>query len=454
MRLRTRLAVAGVAAIAFSACSESDSPFSPGNNTRVEVSSDPEGAAIFLNGTNTGKVTTDLLRDLAINRVHEILVRLDRDNVAYGYRAQVEVANDSLHRVLGPLLMRCTSEVCSIQNHRYHTLGNMRVATNPNGALFYYDGNGSGLLYPTGSSNAYAAMGMPLVSMVAGGSDTLALGIYDRDYLAGRPAPQVTQAPDRYTMQQSFWIVPPTGVIVGLGPTVRGIEVEEQLIATTATNDVAFVKLTFRNITNRPSYKAADPIVPSGGLTFTSVYVGFGLDADIGVATDDAIPYDPALDMVYSYDMNLEDGAFGTGFTDRPALVGLRLLAAPAGAPVKVLNAWPAGVDWSGGDPSERIGWGVMSGTRSVMPDLPGQQLGHAPTTPGDYRMSVSAGPLTLNPGAEASIVVAIVVALPVQGTYMSGQLISPGDPTVADRQIARVAADLLAKAGALTVPQ
>lgn len=453
MRLRTGLALAGVAAIALSACSESDPPFSPGNNTRVEVSSDPEGAAIFLDGTNTGKVTTDLLRDLAIG-VHEILVRMDRDNVAYGYRAQVEVVNDSLHRVLGPLLMRCATETCSIQSHRYHTLGSMRVATNPNGALFHYNGSGSGLLYPTGSSNAYAAIGMPLIAMVTGGSDTLALGVYDRDYLAGRPAPQVTQTADRYTMQQSSWIVPPTDVIVGLGPTVRGIEVEEQLIATTATNDVAFVRLTFRNITNRASYKAADPIVPSGGMTFSSVYVGFGLDADIGIATDDVITYDPALDMVYSYDMNFQDGSFGTAFTDRPALVGLRLLAAPAGASVEVLNAWPAGADWGGGGPTERSGWGVLSGTRSVMPDLPGQQLGHAPTTPGDYRMSVSAGPLTLAPGAEVTIVIAVVIALPVQGTYTSGQAVSPGDPTIADRQIARVAADLLTKASGLVAPQ
>jgi hypothetical protein len=453
MRLKTGLALAGIAAIALSACSESDSPFSPGNNTRVDVSSDPEGAAIFLGSTNTGKVTPDLLRDLAIG-VHEILVRMDRDNVAYGYRAQVEVANDSLHRVLGPLLMRCATEICSIQNHRYNTLGNIRVATNPNGALFYYDGNGSGLLYPTGSSNAYAAMGLPLIAMIASGRDTLALGIYDRGYLAGRPAPQVVQTADRYTLQQSFWLVPPTEVIVGLGPTVRGIEVEEQLIGTTATSDVAFVKLTFRNITDRPSYKAADPIVPSGGMTFTSVYVGFGLDADIGVASDDAVTYDPALDMVYTYDMDLRDGSFGSGVTDRPALVGLRLLQAPPGASLKVLNAWPAGADWSGGGPSERSGWGILSGIRSVMPDLPGPQLGHAPNTPGDYRMSVSAGPISLEAGASVSMVVAIVIAPPVQGTYTSGQAVSPGDPAVSDRQIARVAADLLAKASGLVVPQ
>lgn len=454
MRLKTGLAVAGIAVIALSACRESESPFSPGNNTRVEVSSDPDGATIFLGGTNTGKVTPDLLRDLTTGRVHEILVRMDRDNVTYGYRAQVEVLNDSLHRVLGPLLMRCATETCSIQNHRYHTLGSIRVATNPNGALFHYNGSGSGLLYPTGSSNTYAAIGMPLISMVVGARDTLALGIYDRGYLAGRPAPQVVQTADRYTMRQSFWIVPPTDVIVGLGPTVRGIEVEEELIATTATSDVAFVRLTFRNITDRASYKAADPIVPSGGMTFNSVYVGFALDADIGVATDDAITYDPALDMVYTYDMNFEDGSFGTGVTDRPALVGLRLLEVPAGAPAKVLNAWPAGADWGGGDPSERNGWGILSGTRSIMPDLPGQQLGHAPSTPGDYRMSVSAGPLTLVPGAAVSMVVAIIIAPPVQGTYTSGQLVSPGDPTVADRQIARIAADLLAKAGSLVVPQ
>jgi hypothetical protein len=443
--------------VGLAACRESDDPFQPGENARVEVSSDPQGALIYLDDQNTGKVTPDLLVDL-IGR-HNILVRLDRDNVPYGFQIlQFEVKADSLHRILGPLTMRCqfSGTACTTKYQKYHTLGSMRVSTNPNGALFYYDGSEKGLYWPTNVPNGYASIGSPLISMVAGTRDTLALGIYDVGYLAGRPAPQVTQTAERYTMSQATWVVPPTSVILSLGPTVRGIEVEEELIGVSATNDVAFVKLTYRNITNRASYQTIDPIVPSAGITYNWVYVGFGLDADIGASNDDIVTYDAASDMVYMYDMDFSDAVLASG---TPALVGLRLVQAPTGATTKVLNAWPAASDWLAGsvgasDRTERNGWYILSGSRSVPPDIAGAQIGHAPTTQGDYRMSVSAGPLTLAPGDAVSLTVAIIIAPPVAGTYNAGQNVNPDNPTTTNRTIDQVAAGLVNKAKALVVPQ
>ena len=456
MNYRIALPVAALLCASLTACNESDAPLEPGENARVEVSSDPEGGVIFLDEKNTGKTTPDLLRDL-IGR-HNILVRLDRDNVPYGFQIlQFEVKADSLHKILGPLTMRCqfNGNVCTTRYQKYHTLPSMRVSTNPNGALFYYDGSEKGLFWPSSVQNGYASIGVPLISGVVGTRDTLALGIYDVGYLAGRPMPQVTETAARFSLTQSMWVVPPTSVILSLGPTMRGIEVDEELIGLSATSDVAFVKLTFRNITNRASYQTIDPIVPSAGLTYNWVYVGFGLDADIGNAADDVVTYDAASDMVYMYDMDFQDATLASGV---PALVGLRLVQAPAGATSKVLNAWPSASDWIAGsigssDRTERNGWYVMSGTRSTLPDAPGPQLGHAPTVQGDYRMSVSAGPLTLTPGDQVSLTVAIVLAAPVPGTFNVGQVVNPENPATSGRQIEQIAAGLINKAKALVAP-
>lgn len=222
-----------------------------------------------------------------------------------------------------------------------------------------------------------------------------------------------------------------------------------------ADSNVILIRLTFRNITNRESYRAVDPLVPGGGMRFDHVYLGFGIDSDIGTPGDDMLTYEPELDMVYSYDSNFLEEVFNAVNAPRPGMIGLRLLAVPSGAG-KVLNGWPlindAGArDWVAGTASEGTGYGVLSGLRSFAPDYAGQQVGHVPQAPGDYRMSVSAGPITLAAGDSASITVALIMAAPEQGEYVSGQVVAPGDPEDANRQIRRVAHTLLARARALS---
>jgi hypothetical protein len=454
MNHRLALAPLFMAALALGACRESDQVVEPGDNARVEVTSDPAGAAIFLDNKSTGKVTPDLLRDLI--GLHEVLVRSEIGGFVYGFRASVDVKGDSLHRVHGPLTLPCASEACWGTNRRYREINSLRPSTLPNGALFFYDASEKGLYWPVGSVNGYASMGLPLIGALAATRDTFALGIYDLNYLGGRPSPQVTSTADRFTLRQTFWVIPPSEIIFSFRQTIRGIEVEEELIGTSATNDVAFIKLTYRNITNRASYQAMDPVVPSAGITYNWVYLGFGLDADIGTATDDMITYEPSLDMVYMYDMDFQEAMFPPGVNVAPGMVGLRLLQAPAGATARVLNAWPSSNDWhaGAGDLGERFGYGVLSGLRSLAPDLPGQQIGFAPVNAGDYRMSVTAGPITLEPGASASMTVAVILAAPVAGTYTSGSNVNPENPSATGRNIQRIAAALLDKARALVVPE
>ena len=442
--------VAAVATFVAGACQDDDDAVVPWENTRVSITSDPEGGIIEVDGTNTGRLTPATLSNL-VGR-HTIVVRLEADGIPYGYRADVDVRGDSVHRITGPLMYQCVSPTCPLSTVRERDLGNVRVATQPNGALFTRQASGQGLRWPiSGTIDSYASTGLPLVGMITSGSrDTLALGIYDTEYLTGRPQPLVTTSGDTTRVRQPMWIVPPTDAILDNIPTVRGIEVEEELIGTTGS-DVVLLKLTFRNITNRETYRAADPVVPPAGLTFDQAYVGFALDPDIGTPGDDMVTYEPALDLVYAYDHNFLEDGFNTANSARPALVGLRLVAAPAAA-TKLMNTWPVAIgtqsgDWHAGTISEPNGYGILNGWRSVTPDFPGQQIGHVPGVGGDYRMWVGAGPLTLAPGDAVSITVAIIMAWPVQGEFTAGQPVPPGDPDVQGRQIQRIAATLIERA-------
>lgn len=452
----TRLKVSVLAAllvVTATACKDDDEVLTPGENTRLEVISDPVGASIELNGVPTGKVTPATIFDI-IGR-QDVTVRwLSREGVTYGFRTEgTDVRGDSLTRVAGPLVYTCPGTFCPLSTARSRDLGRMRISTQANGSLFVKLGQGEGLLWPVGSSNSYASIGSPLIAMLSPTRDTLALGLYNTSYLAGRPEPLVDEG---RSMKQSTWIIPPRNLILANVPTVRGIEIEEELIAA-ADSDVVFLKLTFRNITNRESYRAVDPVVPASGISFQNVYLGFGIDPDIGFADDDIVTYEPALDMVYAYDSNFFEEIFSTASTARPALVGLRLVAGPTGA-VRSLNAWPrtyntiAG-DWYAGTASERNGFSMISGLRSLTPDHPGQQIGYVPSTPQDYRMSVGTGPVDLAPGEAVTITVAIIIAAPVAGEFVSGQVVQPGTPTAADRQIRRIAGTLLQRASGLTAP-
>lgn len=433
------------------ACQSDDDGVVPWENTRVAVTSDPEGAIIEIDGTNSGRITPTTLSNL-VGR-HTIVVRLEADGISYGYRADVDVRGDTEHRITGPLMYRCVSPACPISSVRERDLGNVRIATQPNGALFTRQANGNGLRWPlTGTVESYASTGVPLVAMIASGSrDTLALGIYDTPYFTGRPQPTVSVNGDTTRFRQSMWVVPPTDAILNNVPTVRGIQVDEELIGS-GSSDVVLLRLTFRNITSTETYRAADPVVPPAGLTFEELYVGFALDPDIGNPADDMITYEPALDLVYAYDYDFAESAFTSSASTQPGLVGLRLVSAPAGASAKVLNAWPRLIgtqftDWYAGTISEPIGFGVLSGMRSVAPDFPGQHVGYVPAIAGDYRMWVGAGPIRLAPNEEVSLTVALIMAWPVAGEFTSGQGVPPGDPDAQGRQIQRIAGTLLDRA-------
>jgi len=432
----------------FVACREGDGPIGPNGNARVLVISDPPGARLILDNRDTGLRTPDTLRGLGGR--HDITAQLDTFNATYGFTARVQLANaDSLFTIEGPLVNRCSDIICYNSQTRHYSVNRVRFASNPVGVFFHRGTTGgNGMFWPGTTSNSYAAGSMIGFAGVLG-NDTVAIGIYDQAWLAGRPAPTLEQTAERIDLYQTTWIVPPPNSV--LRPTVRGIEIAQHISATAVDDDIVFVRLVFRNITNLPIYAALDNSVPPAGRTYDPAYIGFLLDPDIGVAGDDALSYDRDLDMAFAFDARFDENDFQAGFNRGPGLVGLKMIDAPAGTTV-ILNGWTStggvSTDWFAGQISERIGWHMLSGGPGVWePDHADPRIGHLPLGPGDVRISVSAGPIRLAPGDSAAVTIAIILAEPVAGTFTSGTPVEPGDPTDRTRVLYSVAANLVQKA-------
>lgn len=446
-----RLFLIVFAVLAIAACREPDGPVGPSGGSRTFVNSDPPGGRIIVDGTATGLVTPDTVRGL-VGR-HDVTVQLDTFDTSYGFTARVFLGeSDSITVIDGPLVMRCGDAVCWASQFRHYSANRVRFASNPVGSLFLETGNGDGVIWPSLTNNSYVSGGMVAFAGIINGTDTVATGMYDHHFLAGRPVPLIEQVQDRIDLFQTTWILPPSAALQS--PTVRGIRVSEHATAISSIDDVVVLRLIFRNITNERLYAALDPAVPPGGLTFEKVWIGYMLDPDIGEPTDDLFSYEADEDLVFAYDSEFHETDFGGGFNRSPGLIGLRLFDAPAGTTVS-LNGWMSqGVtsrDWTAGQITEPIGWKVLSGTQSFAPDHDSFRIGHLPQSKGDARITVAAGPLRLAPGDSASVSIAIVLAEPVPGTFASGQEVEPGEPLDPGRQLRAVAANLIERAIAAT---
>lgn len=443
-----RLAFAALLALLLAACREEDGFIGGPGGARAFVDSDPPGGRILVDNRGTGRLTPDTIRGLTGR--HDITVRMDTLGTSYRYTAQLVLPNpDTTADVNGPLVVRCSTPTCYADLFQHHGVNRLRFASNPVGTFFLADGSGEGLIWPSQTNNSYASGGIPLFAALMQG-DTIALGMYDTQYLAGRPVPLVVEEAGRVWVRQSTWIVPPSNLLSIA--TVRGVRIDESILATTTVEDAVVLKLVFHNITNDPLYQLVDPFLPPEGVTFERAYIGFALDPDIGLSTDDLLSYDADLDLVFMYDARFEEAQFTGGFANTPALVGLRMLEAPPGANI-ILNGWarqaPGAGDWFAGLANEGTGWGMMSGLRVYAPDHVNPRIGHMPQAAADLRMMVTAGPITLAPGDSAAITVAVVLAQPAPGTFTSGTLMDPGNPTDDTRPLVATAAPLRARAQA-----
>lgn len=445
------LAVGLAAALALGGCREPDGPIGPvRGGAGMVVSSLPQGGRIFLDDRDTGLLTPDTVRGLSGS--HTVGVRLDTLGLLYEYTMQVAVfPGDSLLHAHAPLLLVCNPADlagCHGRLHRYHQGAGVRFATSPLGSLFLRQGEGQGVFWPATSPNSYVSGAMPVfAAMLPAGA--ISLGIYDHAFLAGRPLPGTASGSGVFRLDQETWILPPQGTL-RRSLTARGMSVRQQVAATDSVPGVIVVRLRFRNITADPEYRPLDPFVGQG-VTFTRAYIGLAVDPDIGDSGDDWFSYDPELDMVFAYDARFDEPVFTGDAAGAPGLVGLRALRVPPGSTV-MLNGWTragATADWRAGQASEVRGYDMLSGEAPYAPAHPDRRIGHLPPVDGDVRLSVTAGPLTLAPGEEAEIVLALLLAAPAAGTYVPGNVVPPGEPLDTQRALYRVAAPLRSRARA-----
>jgi hypothetical protein len=410
----------------------------------VLIDSDPSGAAIVLDGMDTGEFTPATLSGLTAE-THSVEMFVDSNGVRYEVAAAFVPSLDSVISFSAPLGFRCFVAPCG---GIAHTAGDLLFGSMPNGSLLF-TGSDDELFWPAATPNSYAATGAPMFAAIDSNGDTLALGPYDGGILYGRPAREIIETPFR--LRQSTWILPP--VSETQFASARGIRIDQEVIGGPEAPDGLLIRLTFTNVTDRTSYALADPGA-AGGLTFNEAYIGFALDADVGISEDDLVGYDadPGRRSVYVYDSAFSEASFSAEWQARPGLIGLRIAELPAGTSER-MNAWPRDLDWKvtgirriepGGTTFdlERTGypWVSATGARDTIMD---EAIGVQPTQLNDYRIVVSAGPLTLAPGQSAAVAVLLAIAEPSPGTFASGTVVPPGDPTDETRPLFAVAGAL-----------
>lgn len=444
-RARVTLVWLALVALGAAACEDPARPVPPASGGNIWVESDPPGGEILVGGEPTGLVTPDTVTDVEVG-AHLVEVVLDTAGLIYRLRSPAFVQADTQAVVRGPLTIACTSLDCASDAAVFHSPGNARFVVNGGGPLFFYESGDQGIVWPGQTQNSYAAAGTPLIAARVE-ERPVALGAYNYGHTlnmwAGRPTQRSQQTDSGFVVRQTAWIAPSRDPSE---PTLRGIAVDEEVFVPEGLPNAIIVRVTFRNISTDSVYRLLDAAVPQSGLTLADSYLGFIIDADVGAFTegnDDLVSYDAGRRLVYTYDGDFSVAGFGGGWSARPALIGLMLLEAPDAASRVALSAWPFTVDWRAGSGSTG-GYGIVTGSPTGLEDHPDPRIGFAPDSlQSNYLMSVAGGPVTLEPGEQASALVAVLIAPPVNGAFSTGAELPAGDPADAERDAAAVAQHL-----------
>lgn len=438
--------LAGTAAVA--ACEDPTRPVPGTVGATLFVDSEPQGGRIFIDDVDTGEETPALIDPVAAG-ARRVRVELDTAGLTYTYAAFVVVDPTLEASVSLPVTIRCSNPLCLREAAQFHSAGNIRFAVNGAGPLFVYEGLDAGIVWPATTQNTYASLGAATITSFVN-SDPVALGLRNvsgpANYWSGRPAPRVTGG-DPYRVTVPSWLLP----AVAEQGRLRGIEVVHEVIGIATTPDLLVIRVTWKNITTDSLYRSLDPTTPTAGLTYADAYLGFILDVDVGAfaeSDDDLVSYSADRNLVFMYDAALAVPGFSGGWSARPGMVGLMQIDGP-GESVR-LNAWPRAMDFVSGQ-TDAAGRALLTAQQTNPADHPDPRIGYAPdATLADYLMSVTSGPITLAPGDSASASFAVLLAAPVTGTYVSGQLLPAGDPADPNRPLAATAGRLLEMADSL----
>ena len=414
------------------------------------VDSDPAGAEVFVDGRSTQELTPVVLAGVPVGRHDLDLIFSPGPAEFFGFSDTVTVNEELLDSVVVALEGGCSSNCPFLMDE-----GRFNCRSTGNGdtcASVFFDGVPA-LEWPAGSGTDYGAGGRLLLAGVLGddagaqAGDTVATQIYDVAWIGRRPMSRTTVG-KRQVMELEYW-----GTSRYRSESLQGLLVKQTLVAidSTEVEDVLFIQFEIENISDNPRYRRIYPWVPEGGYTLESLYVGFGLDADIGGSEQDLGTFDPALNLSFIYDAFFQDEQLGA-FAERPALVGLVTVEPPSGAGGRTLTLWRRSDDWDDGD-RHAFAWRLLAGRLAAgdpIADHPSAEIGFVSATPNDYRAIEAYGPLQLAPGDKVVMTVALILAEPVADSYTPGVLVSPGDPEDPNRAILTVAGGLRARAAAL----
>jgi hypothetical protein len=438
--------VALAAALALWSCGDRSRPTIPvfGN---LAVLSDPAGAQVAVDGRIFEGTTPVTLEGIEAGQRYVELAFVPGPAEFFGWEDTVTVPEEAVDTIRAALEGGCERN-CPFLIDR----GRIICRSTGNGdtcASVFYDGI-EALEWPNAGGGAYGAGGRLLFAGIldenagALAGDTLSTQLYDVAWTGRQPMVRSSSG-NRQQLELEYW-----GTARYRSESLTGLSVRQTLIAVDSArvNDVLFVRFEIENVSGDERYRRLYPWVPEGGFTYESLYAGFGFDPDVGQSENDLGTFDPSLNLSFMYDAHFQDEALGAN-AERPALVGLVTVEPPAGASERTFTLWRRVDDWDDGD-AHAFAWRLLAGRLAPtdpIADHPSPEIGHAGTTPNDYRLTEAYGPLRLGPGDTATLTVALLFADPVAGTYTPGILVPPGDPTDMNRQILAVADSLRALA-------
>lgn len=411
----------------------------------LTVLSDPPGAEIAVDGQIVGELTPATLTGVEAGQRLIELAFVPGPAEAFLWSDTVTVPEESLDTLDAALEGGCGRNCPFLVDP-----GRLRCRATGRGdtcADVFFDGLPA-LQWPGPEGGAYGAGGRLLLAGIMENGpragDTISTQVYAEAWIGRRPMVRSTSG-RRETMRLGYW-----GNAAYFGDSLLGLEVSETLVAvdSATAEDVLFIHFEIHNISDDARYQRLYPGVPEEGLTYRSLYLGFGLDADVGSSEDDLGTFDTGLDLAFIYDAFFQDPELGE-FAERPALVGLVAVNPPAGASQRTFTLWRRSDDWDDGD-RHAFAWRLLAGRLAAsdpIDDHPDSEIGHQGSEPNDYRITESFGPLDMAPGDRIEFTVALAMAEPVAGSYTPGTLVRPEDPTDPNRQIIAVAADLRALA-------
>ena len=322
----------------------------------------------------------------------------------------------------------------------------------------YVDPSGIGARWPTDSfvNDGYVSQAKLLVGATVGPEaaanargDTVAMALYLPGDYGPRTRLRATSG-DSSRWQTQTWTDLRHKRFFGFTQTFLdsldrpgsrfGLEVLTTYYLPSNRRDALFIRFDVKNISNLAAYRLVHPDVPAGGITLENIYLAPMVDLDVGAnntatgqqeRADDNATMFPADSLMVGYDQAFAVSSFANATVQKPGLVGLRLISAPAAAKGVIIE-YGDSLTYSTNALEDHT-FSLIAAGRAGTPRAQAgctdrtAALVCSNETPGNVIMGWSIGPIaSLAPGQSTTLTVAILFARPQAGTFTSGTLVAP----------------------------